>query len=45
MKIYSWKHTIDVDSRIEPISFTPEDFKNNEDPMVYEVKKAGIKAA
>ncbi len=38
-----WKYTIDVDSRIEPIGFTVEDFKNICDPMVSEIKKTGIR--
>ncbi len=35
--------SLEVDSRIEPHGFTIEDFKNEYDPMVYEVKKTGIK--
>jgi len=38
-----WKYTIGVDSRIEPIGFTVEDFQDNSNPMVYEIKKTGIK--
>ena len=38
-----WKYTIDIDSRIEPIGFTVEDFKNACDPMVAEIKKTGIR--
>lgn len=33
------KLSLNIDSRIEPVGFTPEDFKINEDPMVYEIKK------
>lgn len=40
-----WRYAIEVDSRIEPIGFTPEDFEINEDPMVYEIKKTGIRIA
>ncbi|MBU4338036.1 nucleotidyltransferase domain-containing protein [Patescibacteria group bacterium] len=40
-----WKYTMDVDSRIEPIGFTVKDFQDNNDPMVYEIKKTGIKIA
>lgn len=38
-----WKYTIGVDSRIEPVGFTIKDFQNERDPMVYEIKKTGIK--
>lgn len=40
-----WRAREGVDNRIEPHGFTPEDFKINEDPMVYEIKKTGIKVA
>ncbi|MBU4370223.1 nucleotidyltransferase domain-containing protein [Patescibacteria group bacterium] len=35
--------SLEVDSRIEPHGFTVEDFKKGYDPMVYEIKKTGIK--
>lgn len=38
-----WKLGVDVDSRIEPIGFIPEDFENEFDPMVMEIKKNGIR--
>lgn len=38
-----WKYTIDVDPRIEPIGFTEEEFKDDGNPMVYEIKKKGIR--
>ncbi len=45
-----WKNEIllshlglDVDLRIEPHGFTVEDFKDEYDPMVYEIKKTGIR--
>ena len=38
-----WKLGVEVDCRIEPIGFTPEDFENEIDPMVREVKKTGIR--
>jgi predicted nucleotidyltransferase len=38
-----WRAREGVDNRIEPHGFTPEDFKINEDPMVYEIKKTGIR--
>jgi len=31
----------DIDNRIEPVPFRPEDFVD-EDPLVWEIKKAGI---
>ena len=39
------KISLDIDTRIEPHGFTPEDFKENADPMVSEIKKTGIKIA
>ena len=38
-----WELRRDVDDRIEPHPFTPEDFKNTVDPMVHEIKTTGIK--
>lgn len=38
-----WHLRRKVDSRIEPHGLTMEDFKNDCDPMVYEIKKTGIK--
>ena len=38
-----WKYTIGVDSRIEPIGFTVKDFEDSSNPMVYEIRKTGIK--
>lgn len=38
-----WKLRMDVDTRIEPHGFTSEEFKNDCDPMVYEIKKTGIR--
>lgn len=32
-----------VNSRIEPIGFTVKDFQDENDPMVYEIKKNGIR--
>lgn len=40
-----WDMRMDVDIRIEPHGFTVQDFKNGADPMVYEIKKTGIKIA
>lgn len=33
----------DIDVRIEPIPFTPEKFAQDWHPLVYEIKKTGIK--
>ncbi len=38
-----WKLGADVDLRIEPVGFTPEDFENSVDPIVREVRENGIK--
>ena len=38
-----WDMRMDVDIRIEPHGFTVKDFQDNNDPMVYEIKKTGIK--
>jgi predicted nucleotidyltransferase len=38
-----WDMRMDVDTRIEPHGFSVADFKNDTDPMVYEIKKTGIK--
>lgn len=35
--------TLDVDSRIEAHGFTVSQFKDNSIPMVYEIRKTGIK--
>ncbi len=40
-----WKIGVDVDLRIEPIGFVPEDFESEVDPMVREIKKTGIRVA
>jgi predicted nucleotidyltransferase len=32
-----------IDDRIECHAFTAEDFKNNADPLAYEIRKTGIK--
>lgn len=40
-----WDARVGVDSRIEPHGFTPEDFKNDADPMVHEIKTTGIRIA
>ncbi len=38
-----WKIKEVVDDRIEPHGFSPSDFKSGWDPMVYEIKKTGIR--
>lgn len=35
--------SLDIDTRIEPHGFTVKDFQNECDPMVYEIKKTGIR--
>ena len=42
-KFLLWDLRMDVDTRIEPHGFTVKDFQDNSDPMVYEIKKTGIK--
>ena len=37
---YIWR---DVDSMIEPHGFTVKDFEDINDPMVYEIRKTGIR--
>jgi predicted nucleotidyltransferase len=38
-----WELREEIDDRIEPHGFSPEDFKNDWDPMVYEIKKTGVR--
>jgi len=38
-----WDFREEIDNRIEPHCFTEEDFKNLADPMVYEIRKTGIR--
>ncbi|MFH1192202.1 MAG: nucleotidyltransferase domain-containing protein [bacterium] len=38
-----WKIRMGVDTKIEPHGFTKAEFKNNCSPIVYEIKKTGIK--
>ena len=40
-----WHIRREVDSAIEPHGFTVKDFEDINDPMVYEIKKTGIKIA
>ncbi len=38
-----WRIGADVDTRIEPHGFSPEDFKDYWNPMAHEIKKTGIR--
>ena len=38
---YLWKKVLEIDPRIEPIGYAPQDF-NDIDPLVHEIKKYGI---
>ena len=38
-----WEFRKDIDYRIEPHGFTATDFKNLADPLVYEIRKTGIR--
>jgi len=38
-----WHIRRDVDSMIEPHGFTVKDFQDDNDPMVYEIKKTGVR--
>lgn len=40
-----WRIRREVDIRIEPHGFTIEDFQDNSDPLVYEIKRTGIRIA
>lgn len=40
-----WRIRREVDTRIEPHGFTAEDFRDNSDPLVYEIKKTGVRIA
>lgn len=40
-----WHIRRKVDTRIEPHGFTVTDFQDNSDPLVYEIKKTGVKIA
>lgn len=35
--------SLDVDSRIEPRGFTVKGFEDDSDPLVYEIKKTGVR--
>lgn len=38
-----WHIRRDVDSMIEPHGFTVKDFQDDNDPMVHEIKKTGVR--
>ena len=40
-----WYFRREVDTRIEPHGFTIKDFQDQCDPMVYEIRKTGIRVA
>ncbi len=40
-----WELRMDVDTRIEPHGFSPEDFKDYWNPMAHEIKKTGVRIA
>ena len=42
-RILLWKLRRDVDNRIEPHGFTVQDWQNGWDPLVYEIKKTGVR--
>lgn len=42
-RLVLWKARRDIDLRIEPHGFTVEEFKDRTDPLVYEVRKTGIR--
>lgn len=44
-RLLLWKLRRDVDVRIEPHGFSPERFKQDADPMVYEIKETGVRVA
>ena len=42
-EVLLWRISRKIDTRIEPYGFTVNDFKDNANPMAYEIKKTGIK--
>jgi len=38
-----YRMRLDVDTRLEPHGFTEEEFKDNSNPMSYEIRKTGIR--
>lgn len=44
-RLLLWRIRRIVDTRIEPHGFTVKDFQDSSDPLVYEIKKTGIRIA
>lgn len=42
-RLFLWQARRAIDKRIEPHTFTPESFGNNEDPLAFEIRKTGIR--
>lgn len=42
-RLLLWQVRRAIDTRIEPHGFTVEDFKNDADPIVYEIRRTGIR--
>ncbi|TAN33236.1 nucleotidyltransferase domain-containing protein [Patescibacteria group bacterium] len=40
-----WDIRLEVDSRIEPHGFSVKDFKDDANPVAYEIRKTGVKVA
>jgi len=38
-----YRMRLEVDDRLEPHGFTVKDFKNDADPLAYEIRKTGIR--
>ena len=38
-----YRMRLEVDDRLEPHGFTEKDFKNDADPLAYEIRKTGIR--
>ena len=44
-RLLLWRIRRIVDTRIEPHGFTVKDFQDSSNPLVYEIKKTGIRIA
>lgn len=40
---FLYRMRLEVDDRLEPHGFTKKDFKNDADPLAYEIRKTGIR--
>lgn len=40
---YLWRKACRIDPRIEPVGYSPEEFKNDWIPLVAEIKENGIR--